>query len=69
MYTVELYLRVRLACHVDELSQREAASRFGRGGPRESDSCVRWDPTYLRRISEHGEATEFLGGLQGESCA
>ena len=28
MYTVDLYLRVRLACHVD-LSQREAASRFG----------------------------------------
>ena len=29
MYTVELYLCVRLACHVDGLSQREAASRFG----------------------------------------
>jgi len=29
MYTVELYLRVRLACHVDGLSQREAAGRFG----------------------------------------
>ena len=30
MYTVELYLRVRLACHVDGLSQRDAAaSRFG----------------------------------------
>jgi len=29
MYAVELYLRVRLACHVDGLSQREAASRFG----------------------------------------
>ena len=28
MYTVELYLRVRLACHVDGLSQREAARRF-----------------------------------------
>ena len=40
-----------------------------RGGPRESDSCVRWDPTYLRRISGHGEATEFFGGLQGESGA
>ena len=25
MYTVDLYLRVRLACHVDGLSQREAA--------------------------------------------
>ena len=24
MYTVDLYLRVRLACHVDGLSQREA---------------------------------------------
>ena len=29
MYSVDLYLRVRLACHVDGLSQREAASRFG----------------------------------------
>ncbi len=29
MYTVELYLRVRLACHVEGLSQREAARRFG----------------------------------------
>ncbi len=29
MYSVELYLRVRLACHVDGLSRREAASRFG----------------------------------------
>ena len=26
---MELYLRVRLACHVDGLSQREAASQFG----------------------------------------
>ena len=29
MYTVDLYLRVRLACHVDGVSEREAASRFG----------------------------------------
>ena len=29
MHTVELYRRVRLACHVDGLSQREAARRFG----------------------------------------
>ncbi len=29
MYTVELYRRVRLACHRDGVSQREAASRFG----------------------------------------
>jgi transposase len=29
MSGVDLYLRVRLACHVDGLSQREAASRFG----------------------------------------
>jgi transposase len=29
MYSVELYLRVRLACHVEGLSQREAARRFG----------------------------------------
>ena len=27
MYTVDLYLGVRLACHVDGLSQREAAMR------------------------------------------
>ena len=26
---MDLYLRVRLACHVERLSQREAASRFG----------------------------------------
>jgi transposase len=29
MDTVDLYLRVRLACHVDGLNQRKAASRFG----------------------------------------
>jgi len=29
MYAVDIYLRVRLACHVDGLSRREAASRFG----------------------------------------
>ena len=29
MYSVEFYLRVRLACHVDGLSEREAARRFG----------------------------------------
>ena len=29
MYTVDLYRRVRLACHVDGVSEREAASRFG----------------------------------------
>jgi len=29
MYLVDLYLRVRLACQVEGLSQREAASRFG----------------------------------------
>ena len=38
-----------------------------RGGPRESDSCVRWDPSFMRRISRNGEATEFFGSLQGES--
>ena len=56
--------------------QEEALSSFGkaaltgrvRAGPQESDSCVRWDPTYMRRISEHGETTEFFGGLQGEGC-
>ena len=50
MYTVDLYLRVRLACHVDGLSQREAASRFGiaratvRKMPRHSEP-----PGYRRR--------------------
>ena len=29
MYSVELYPRVRLACHVDRLSQRDTASRSG----------------------------------------
>lgn len=29
MYSVDLYRRVRLACHVDGLSEREAALRFG----------------------------------------
>ena len=29
MYGVELYARVRRACHVDDLSIREAARRFG----------------------------------------
>ena len=28
MYTVDLYLRVRLACHVDGLSRPEADTRF-----------------------------------------
>jgi hypothetical protein len=38
-----------------------------RGGPRISDSCSRWDPTFVRRISEFGEGTEYFGGLQGDS--
>ena len=29
MYTVDLYRRVRLACHVEGLSQRKASKRFG----------------------------------------
>ena len=29
MYTVDLYRRVRLACHHEKLTQREAARRFG----------------------------------------
>ena len=29
MYSVDLYRRVRLACHHEGLSQREAARRFG----------------------------------------
>jgi transposase len=29
MYTVDLYLRVRLACHVEGISERDVASRFG----------------------------------------
>ncbi len=29
MYGVDLYLRVRLACHREGLSRREAARRFG----------------------------------------
>ena len=29
MYTVDVYLQVRLACHVEGISEREAARRFG----------------------------------------
>ncbi len=29
MYGVDLYRRVRLACHREKMSQREAARRFG----------------------------------------
>ena len=43
MYTVDLFLRVRLACHVDGLSQREAASRSG--GARET----------VRKMLRHSE--------------
>ena len=37
--------------------------------PENRTAVLGGDPTYLRRITEHGEATEFFGGLQGESCA
>lgn len=29
MYSVEIYQRVRRACHVEGMSQREAARQFG----------------------------------------
>ncbi len=29
MYSVDLYRRIRLACHHENLSRREAARRFG----------------------------------------
>ena len=29
MYTADVYLQVRLACHVEGISEREAARRFG----------------------------------------
>ena len=52
MCTVDLYLRVWLACHVEGLSQRGAASRFGivretvKKMLRHSEppSCRRWQP-------------------------
>ena len=60
----------------EELVRKERLAALGqltatvsRAGPRESDSCVRWDPPCLRRISRNGEATGFFGGLQGEGCA
>ena len=49
MYTVDLYLRVRLACHVDGLSQREAASRFGIARDGEEDAGHSEPPGYRRR--------------------
>ncbi len=61
--TTDLFINSEKEGHIIPEAARQ------RGGPRESDSCVRWDPTYLRRISEHGETTEFFGGLQGEGCA
>ena len=36
MYTVDLYLRVRLACHVDGLSVRRGESDESVSGARES---------------------------------
>ena len=51
MYSVDLYLRVRLACHVDGISEREAASRFGIA--RETVKKMLWHaepPGYRRRV-------------------
>ena len=41
MFSVELYGRVRHACHVEGLSQREVARRFGihRNTARSQQSC------------------------------
>ena len=47
MYTVELYLRVRLACHVDGLSQREVARRYH---PQTQGKIERWHQTLKNRI-------------------
>jgi transcriptional regulator with XRE-family HTH domain len=50
MFSVELYGRVRHACHVEGLSQREAARRFGihRNTVRKM-LCFAVPPGYRRR--------------------
>jgi hypothetical protein len=71
-YGPDLLISCQNATDLGEELVREwlAAYMFkDRGGPRISDNCVRWDPTFMRRISRYGEATEFFGGLQGEGCA
>ena len=54
MYTVDLYLRVRLACHVDGLSQREAASRFGIARETVRKMLRHSEPPGYRRRCCHG---------------
>ena len=59
MYDVDIYRRVRLACHHDGLSNREAARRFGidRGDSGENTGAhgTSWIPPFIAaKISEVG---------------
>ena len=49
MYTVDLYRRVRLACHHEGLSQREAARRFGIDRRTVSKMLLHSEPPGYRR--------------------
>ena len=60
MYTVDVYLRVRLACHVDGLSQREAASRFG---------IARETVRKMLRHVNGGAKRDHLGGVRRDRLA
>ena len=49
MYSVDLYRRVRLACHHEGLSQREAARRFGIDRRTVSKMLLHSEPPGYRR--------------------
>jgi predicted DNA-binding protein (UPF0251 family) len=52
MYSVDLYCRVRLACHLQGLSQREAALRFGISRETVKTSC-KSRQTSMAAFDEH----------------
>ncbi len=50
MYTVDIYLRVRLACHVEGISERDAADTVGETG---GDLRLAFLAMRDQRIDEH----------------
>ena len=51
MYSVEMYQRIRRACHVEGMSIREAAKQFGmRHPPKDSTSFLGLDPTIQEEL-------------------
>ena len=67
MFSVELYARVRHACHVEGLSQREAARRFGihRGTVRKMLAFS--VPPGYRRTKPPARPTNLCKGFGGET--